>query len=135
MGLAASLVPQTNNSTDNSTGNKPMILTDENFERITSEGMVFVDFWAEWCGPCKAIAPVIDQLAEEWSGKVKFGKLDVDANVATSQLKFQIQSIPTFYVFVNGKKMDELIGAARKEVFQDFIKKNYETYAGTNATA
>jgi len=134
MGLTASVVPQTSNGED-ATGNKPVILTDESFERMTSEGMVFVDFWAEWCGPCKAIAPVIDQLAQEWSGKVKFGKLDVDVNVATSQLKFQIQSIPTFYIFVNGKKVDELIGAARKEMFQDFIKKNYEAYIGIKQAA
>lgn len=85
--------------------------TDDNFEAevIKSDIPVLVDFFAEWCGPCKMMAPVIEQLAEEYSGKVKIGKLDTDANPAKSG-EFQIQSIPTLVFFKNGEVVNTLMG-------------------------
>lgn len=75
-----------------------------------SKGIALVDFWAVWCGPCQAIAPVIDQLAEQYAGKVKVAKLDTDANQNTA-VRFNVRSIPTIMVFKDGKHVDSVIGA------------------------
>ena len=89
----------------------PVTLTDQSFDGfIQKQGLSIVDCWAEWCGPCKMLSPVIDQLAQEYSGKVAFGKLNVDENPSTSS-KFGIMSIPTLLVFTKGKLIDNLVGA------------------------
>jgi thioredoxin 1 len=95
--------------------NSAVAVTDETFEHEVLKGTlpVVVDFWAEWCGPCKMIAPVLDELAGEFRGKVKVTKLNVDENPATSA-KFGIRSIPTLMFFKNGKKVDQVVGAASK---------------------
>jgi thioredoxin 1 len=87
-------------------------VTDATFatEVEQSNGVVLVDFWATWCGPCLAIAPVIEKLAQDYDGKVKVLKLDTDANQATA-VKFNIRSIPTILVFKDGKVVDGVIGA------------------------
>ena len=87
-------------------------VTDATFtaEVEQAKGLVLVDFWATWCGPCLAIAPVIEKLAEDYRGRVKVLKLDTDANQATAA-KFGIRSIPTMLLFKDGKKIDSLIGA------------------------
>ncbi len=87
-------------------------VTDANFatEVEQSNGVVLVDFWATWCGPCLAIAPVIEKLAHDYEGKVKVLKLDTDANQATA-MKFNIRSIPTILLFKDGKVVDGVIGA------------------------
>lgn len=97
----------------------PIAVTDKDFEDqvLKASIPVLVDFWAEWCAPCKMIAPMVEDLAEEYDGKVTFVKLDVDANPETS-LKFGIRSIPTLLVFKNGKPVDQVIGAVPKAVLK-----------------
>jgi len=94
----------------------PLIVTDQNFaaEVEKSPLPVLIDFWAAWCGPCRMVAPVIEQLAKELSGKVRVGKLDVDANQATAG-RFRVQSIPSLLIFKDGKEVDRVVGAQSKE--------------------
>ncbi|MBK7866083.1 MAG: thioredoxin [Ignavibacteriales bacterium] len=96
---------------------KPVTITDQNFtEEVTNSNLpVLIDFWAVWCGPCRAIAPVVEQLAGEYEGKVKIGKLDVDENPETA-VKFGVRSIPTLLLFKNGQVVDTIIGAVQKNV-------------------
>ncbi|MEE8442604.1 MAG: thioredoxin [Dehalococcoidia bacterium] len=97
----------------------PIAVTDEEFDEqvLKASVPVLVDFWAEWCAPCKMIAPIVEDLANEYDGKVSFFKMDVDSNPETS-LKFGIRSIPTLLVFKNGKPVDQVIGAVPKAVLK-----------------
>jgi thioredoxin len=94
----------------------PLIVTDQNFAAEVEKSLlpVLIDFWAAWCGPCRMVAPVIEQLAKELSGKVRVGKLDVDANQVTAG-RFRVQSIPSLLIFQNGKEVDRLVGVQSKE--------------------
>lgn len=94
-----------------------IILTDSNFEQevIKSSQPVLVDFFADWCGPCKMQAPIIEQLAEEVDDKAKIGKLDVDANPATAQ-KYEVMSIPTLIIFKGGQPVERLTGLQSKDI-------------------
>lgn len=94
---------------------KVVEITDGNFDdEITGgEGLVMVDFWATWCGPCRMVAPVVAQLAQEYAGRVKVGKLDVDANQRTA-IKFNVRSIPSILFFQDGAHIDTVVGAVPK---------------------
>lgn len=94
---------------------KAIPFTDANFttEVLQSDQPVLVDFWAEWCGPCRMVGPIVEELAGDYEGKVKVGKLDVDANPHVS-MQFGIRSIPTLLVFKQGQVVDQIVGAVPK---------------------
>ena len=102
---------------------KPIEFTDNNFdaEVIQSDQPVLIDFWAAWCAPCRMIAPIVEELAQEYAGKVKVGKLDVDSNQQTA-IKYGVRSIPTVLIIKNGAVADTIIGALPKAVFIDKIE-------------
>jgi thioredoxin 1 len=98
--------------------------TDANFEElvIKSDKPVLVDFWAEWCGPCRMITPLVHELAEEYAGRAVFGKVDVDSNVGISS-KYGIRNIPTILFFKNGQIVDKQVGAVPKKAIAEKMDK------------
>ena len=101
---------------------KPILLSDASFSsEISKYPLMVVDFWAAWCGPCRMVAPIIEQLAKEYSGRVAFGKLNVDENPLTSG-EFKVQSIPTLLIFRNGEAVDGIVGAVPKYQIESKIK-------------
>jgi thioredoxin 1 len=107
---------------------KPSEITDQQFEEqvLQSDKPTLVDFWAEWCGPCKMIAPIVEELASEYDGKVNFVKLDVDSNPHTA-LEYGIRSIPTLLIFRDGKVEQQIIGAVPKVALKKKIDAVLET--------
>src|SRR5687767_2840174 len=102
-----------------------LAVTDTNFEQEIEKhsGLAVVDFWATWCGPCRAIAPMLDQLATEYAGKAKVAKLDVDSNAKTA-MRFNVRSIPTILFFKDGKLVDQVIGAVPKTQLETKFKQH-----------
>ena len=102
---------------------KPVVVTDATIDAAVSKYPVFIlDCWAEWCGPCRMIGPIIEQLAVEMKGKAVFGKLNVDENMQTSN-KYRISAIPTLMIFKDGKLIDKLVGAYPKPALTAKIQK------------
>lgn len=96
-------------------------LTDSNFETETKDGVVLVDFWATWCGPCRMQSPIIDELDDEMGDKVSFAKMDVDANPATPQ-EFGVMGIPTLLVKKDGEVVEKLVGFTPKERLEEVLE-------------
>jgi thioredoxin 1 len=101
---------------------KTIELTDTNFDQkiSSSEVPVLVDYWAEWCGPCKMVGPILEELANDFEGKIVIGKVDVDTN-KDSAAKQKVMSIPTLVLFKNGQPVDQRIGALTKNQLEEFI--------------
>ncbi len=97
--------------------------TDATFEDETGQGLVLVDFWAEWCGPCRMVSPVIEELAGDFDGRIKVGKLDVDENQQTA-MKFRVMSIPTVILFKDGDPVEVMIGAQPKSAYLAKLEKH-----------
>jgi thioredoxin 1 len=106
-------------------GNSILELTDASFDAdvLKSEQPVMVDFWAAWCGPCKALAPIVEEVAVAYGGKVKVGKMDVDKNVATPQ-RYGVRGIPTLLIFKGGKVQEQIVGYVPKETIQKALDKH-----------
>jgi thioredoxin 1 len=101
------------------------VATDENFEGevLKSDKPVLIDFWAPWCGPCKAIGPIVEEIASEYADKVKVMKMNVDES-QKSAVAYGVRSIPTLMMFKGGKVSDTLIGLVAKEKLEEFVKKS-----------
>jgi thioredoxin 1 len=104
---------------------KPIEITDATFEQevLKSDTPVLIDFWATWCGPCKMIAPIVEELANEFAGKLKVGKVDVDSNQQIA-MQFGIRSIPTLLIFKGGRVVDQLVGAVPKNALVDKLNRH-----------
>ncbi len=101
-----------------------LYFTDENFQNdiLDEKGLALVDFWAPWCGPCHIFGPTIEELAEEYKGKIKIGKMNVDENPKTAE-KYQVMSIPTVIIFKGGQIVDQLIGVQPKAILKEKLDK------------
>ena len=97
--------------------------TDSNFEEETKNGVVLVDFWAEWCGPCRRLAPTVDELANDYNGRVVVAKMNVDENPATP-MRFSIRGIPTLLLFKGGQLVEQVVGLADKTELKKLIDKH-----------
>ena len=106
-------------------GTEPVEVTDANFvdEIEGADGLSMVDFWAEWCAPCRMVGPIVEELAQEYSGKVKVGKVDVDENQRVAQ-RFNVRSIPSILFFKNGEHVDTVVGAVPKAALVEKIEEH-----------
>ena len=105
-------------------------VTDANFDQLVlkSEQPVLVDFWAAWCGPCKAIAPIVEEVAQSYNGRVKVGKMDVDKNAATPQ-RYGVRGIPTLLLFKDGQVKEQIVGYVARDVIEKALDKNLTSQA------
>ena len=102
---------------------KVKTFTDGDFDEQTKKGVVLVDFWAEWCGPCRRIAPIIDELATEFEGRATIGKMNVDENPAIPTSRFQVRGIPTLVLLKDGQLVETIVGLRQKEELAKSIER------------
>jgi thioredoxin 1 len=123
--LVADDIQSRENNEMGATNTSTVHVSDASFasEIEQAEGLVLVDFWASWCGPCQIVAPVLDQLAGEYAGKAKVAKVDVDANQRTA-MRFNVRSIPSILFFKNGRHVDTVVGAVPKATLEGKIKQH-----------
>ena len=107
---------------ENSAGGEVLIISDQIFDKTISKGIVLVDFWATWCGPCRIQGPIVDEIAKEMNGKVTVCKMDIDKNPSTPA-RFKIQYIPTIIIFKDGKMIETLTGLNNKETLLSSLNK------------
>ena len=98
-------------------------LNEANYDEFVSEGIVLVEIWAAWCGPCKAISPIIDEISSEYNGKIKVGKFDADAN-RDKVMSLGVRNIPTLFLYKDGQIIDQMSGGGTKSKFTEFIDKH-----------
>jgi thioredoxin 1 len=104
--------------------NNVVTVTDDNFGEVTGQdGLTMVDFWATWCGPCRMIAPIVEQLADTYAGQVTVGKLDVDSNPRTAA-QYGVRSIPTILFLKQGKVVDQVVGAVPRQALEGKIQQH-----------
>ena len=109
---------------EKSAANKPVEVTDATFkETVREHPLVVVDCWASWCGPCHMVAPVVEEMARDYAGKILFGKLNVDENPEVA-MEYQVMSIPTLLVFKNGELIDRIIGAMPRQMLEPKITRH-----------
>jgi len=117
------LLRRQNQAAGRSMPDSPIQVTDSDFESLIQEyPLMVVDCWATWCGPCQMLAPVIDDLARDYAGKIVFGKLDVDENPRTA-MNFGIMSVPTLLIIKDGKLVDQIIGAVPRDYIESKLRK------------
>jgi len=117
------LMNRQNQATGRSLPGSPIHVTDGDFESLIQKyPLMVIDCWATWCGPCRVLAPVVDELARDYAGRVVFGKLDVDENPQTA-MNFGIMSVPTLLIIKNGKLVDQIVGAVPREYIESKLRK------------
>jgi len=105
-------------------GNAPIAIDDEHFdETVKKHSLMLIDCWADWCGPCRLLAPTVDELVRDYAGRVTVGKLNVDDNPLTAE-RFSVMSIPTLLIMKNGVEVDRVVGCVPKELIEERLKKH-----------